>query len=63
LTYLFLTQVSQIFALSGFWAGLSPRQDVARLCKIATLDEIEAQGWSLNPGRYGGDPTSGGEGF
>jgi predicted transposase YbfD/YdcC len=26
LTYLFLTQVGQIFALSGFWAGLSPRQ-------------------------------------
>jgi type I restriction enzyme M protein len=29
-------------------------RDVARLCKIATLDEIEAQGWSLNPGRYVG---------
>ena len=28
--------------------------DVARLCKIATLNEIEAQGWSLNPGRYVG---------
>jgi type I restriction enzyme M protein len=27
---------------------------VAGLCKIATLDEIEAQGWSLNPGRYVG---------
>jgi len=27
---------------------------VARLCKIATLDEIEAPGWSLNPGRYVG---------
>ena len=25
-----------------------------RGCKIATLDEIEAQGWSLNPGRYVG---------
>ena len=24
------------------------------LCKVATLDEIEAQGWSLNPGRYVG---------
>jgi type I restriction enzyme M protein len=22
------------------------------LCKEATLTEIEAQGWSLNPGRY-----------
>ena len=26
-------------------------QDVAGLCKVATLEEIEAQGWSLNPGR------------
>ena len=24
------------------------------LCKAATLVEIEAQGWSLNPGRYVG---------
>jgi type I restriction enzyme M protein len=28
--------------------------DVAGLCRIATLSEIEAQGWSLNPGRYVG---------
>jgi len=28
--------------------------DVAGLCKVATLCEIEAQGWSLNPGRYVG---------
>lgn len=28
--------------------------DVAGLCKIATITEIEAQGWSLNPGRYVG---------
>ena len=28
--------------------------DVAGLCKVVTLDEIEAQGWSLNPGRYVG---------
>ena len=28
--------------------------DVLGLCKIATLAEIEAQGWSLNPGRYVG---------
>ena len=24
------------------------------LCKLATVKEIEAQGWSLNPGRYVG---------
>jgi len=28
--------------------------DVAGLCKVATLAEIEAQDWSLNPGRYVG---------
>jgi type I restriction enzyme M protein len=27
---------------------------VAGLCKAATIAEIEAQGWSLNPGRYVG---------
>jgi len=35
--------------------GKKPKYtDVAGLCKIATLTEIEAQGWSLNPGRYVG---------
>lgn len=28
--------------------------DVPGLCKAATIGEIEAQGWSLNPGRYVG---------
>lgn len=28
--------------------------DVPGLCKVATRAEIEAQGWSLNPGRYTG---------
>ena len=28
--------------------------DVPGLCKVATQAEIEAQGWSLNPGRYVG---------
>jgi type I restriction enzyme M protein len=28
--------------------------DVPGLCKVASLSEIEAQGWSLNPGRYVG---------
>ena len=28
--------------------------DVAGLCKVATIAEIEAQSWSLNPGRYVG---------
>jgi len=29
-------------------------QDVKGLCKVATLDEIKVQGWSLNPGRFVG---------
>jgi len=28
--------------------------DVTGLCKVATIEEIERQGWSLNPGRYVG---------
>jgi type I restriction enzyme M protein len=28
--------------------------DVPGLCRVATRAEIEAQGWSLNPGRYTG---------
>jgi type I restriction enzyme M protein len=29
-------------------------RDVPGLCKVATIAEIAAQGWSLNPGRYVG---------
>ena len=29
-------------------------RDVPGLCKMAGIEEIEAQGWSLNPGRYVG---------
>jgi type I restriction enzyme M protein len=29
-------------------------RDIPGLCKAATLQDIEAQGWSLNPGRYVG---------
>jgi len=31
-------------------------QDVPGLCQVAAMDEVEAQGWSLNPGRYVGVP-------
>jgi type I restriction enzyme M protein len=35
--------------------GKKPKYaDIPGLCKVATLAEIEAQGWSLNPGRYVG---------
>jgi len=32
--------------------------DVPGLCAVATLDQIEKQGWSLNPGRYVGVATA-----
>lgn len=35
--------------------------DVPGLCKVATRAEIEAQGWSLNPGRYVGASARGQE--
>jgi type I restriction enzyme M protein len=35
--------------------GKKPKYaDIPGLCKAATLQDIEAQGWSLNPGRYVG---------
>lgn len=37
--------------------------DVSGLCKVATLKEIEAQGWSLNPGRYVGLAETEDDGF
>ena len=42
--------------LFGSYANGKNRKwtDVPGLCKVATLQEIEAQGWSLNPGRYVG---------
>lgn len=37
--------------------------DVAGLCKVATLKEIEAQGYSLTPGRYVGVADKGEDEF
>jgi type I restriction enzyme M protein len=37
--------------------------DVPGLCKKATVKEIEAQGWSLNPGRYVGVAERGDDGI
>jgi type I restriction enzyme M protein len=36
--------------------GLNPKKysDVLGLCKVANVEEIEARGWTLNPGRYVG---------
>jgi type I restriction enzyme M protein len=41
-------KVSEAFGKKPIYA------DVAGLCRVGTLQEIEAQGWSLNPGRYVG---------
>jgi type I restriction enzyme M protein len=42
--------------VSGLQSAFSSQQyaDISGLCKVATRTEIEAQGWSLNPGRYVG---------
>jgi type I restriction enzyme M protein len=42
------TKLAEVFGKKPKYA------DIAGLCKAATLKEIEAQGWSLNPGRYVG---------
>jgi len=44
---------AQLDALEAVFAQKQYR-DVAGLCKAASRAEIEAQGWSLNPGRYVG---------
>jgi type I restriction enzyme M protein len=36
--------------------------DVAGLCALASREDIEKQGWSLNPGRYVGVATATGDG-
>lgn len=38
-------------------------QDIAGVCNVATLADIEAQGWSLNPGRYVGVADRGTDNF
>ena len=42
------TKIKEVFGSEPAYA------DVAGLCRVASLQEIEAQGWSLNPGRYVG---------
>ena len=37
--------------------------DVPGLCRVATIKEVEAQGWSLNPGRYVGVKEQDDDGF
>lgn len=40
--------------LKEVFGDIPTYQDTPGLCKAATLEEIEAQGWSLNAGRYVG---------
>ena len=40
--------------LKEIFGAKSAYTDIPGLCKAASLAEIEAQGWSLNPGRYVG---------
>ena len=52
-------KLKEVFAPSppageGRGEGEIHYRDIPGLCKAATLKEIEAQGWSLNPGRYVG---------
>jgi type I restriction enzyme M protein len=49
-----LTQGSEVLMKEHFGKGFRKYADLPGLCKVATLKEIEAQGWSLNPGRYVG---------
>jgi type I restriction enzyme M protein len=41
------SSMTEVFPGGGY-------RDVPGLCKIATWEEIKAQDWSLNPGRYVG---------
>jgi len=45
--------------------GKAPKEyaDLLGLCRVATIKEIETQGWSLNPGRYVGVAERGDDGF
>ncbi|HNN32660.1 MAG TPA: N-6 DNA methylase, partial [Ottowia sp.] len=45
-------KLQDVFGQDG--SGQPAYADVPGLCKAATIKEIEAQGWSLNPGRYVG---------
>jgi type I restriction enzyme M protein len=54
------TKLREIFSSPPLKKGVARKgggisyRDIPGLCKVATLKEIEAQGGSLNPGRYVG---------
>jgi type I restriction enzyme M protein len=45
-------KIEEVFGVSA--ESTTEYRDLLGLCKAATIAEIEAQGWSLNPGRYVG---------
>ncbi len=49
-----IQQIAEIVRSYRKEKGANKYEDVLGLCKVATFSEIEAQGWSLNSGRYVG---------
>lgn len=54
---------SEALLKENFGKNFRNYANVPGLCKAATLKEIEAQGWSLNPGRYVGVREQEDDGF
>lgn len=54
-------QIQQIADIVRSYRGEGEKKykDVKGLCKVATLDEVRAAGYSLNPGRYVGSANNG----
>jgi type I restriction enzyme M protein len=71
----FLANIGRLYRGENAETGMSSQElmeehfpdgsytDVPGLCKVATLDDIEEQGWSLNPGRYVGVAARGADDF
>jgi type I restriction enzyme M protein len=58
-----LERGSEALMKEHFGKSFRKYADVPGLCKVTTLKEIEAQGWSLNPGRYVGVKEQEDDGF
>lgn len=52
-----VVETQNFASLGDRWLEYFPKgkyRDIPGLCKVATLEEIREQGYSLNPGRYVG---------
>lgn len=58
-----LDRGSEALMKEHFGKNFRKYADVRGLCKAATLTDVEAQGWSLNPGRYVGVKEQDDDGF